>query len=81
MQPCVDMIEMRYLQCLIVGLTNLRDLRAAERIISRIAHVRFGQMGEVKVISGIGNFVLTMAQGNECFCPAKIGDHNFAVQR
>ena len=41
-----EMIEVRYHPAFDTWLTNLRDQRAADRIVSRIGRARFGHMGE-----------------------------------
>ena len=58
-----SMIEIRFHPVFDRWLTDLRDRRAAKRIVSRITRVRFGHMGDVKVINGIGELRIDYGPG------------------
>ena len=58
-----QMIEVRYHPAFDKWLTGLRDQRAADRIVSRIGRVRFGHMGDVKIIGGIGELRIDYGPG------------------
>ena len=57
------MIEVRYHPAFDKWLAILRDQRAADRIVSRIGRARFGHMGDVKTIGGIGELRIDCGPG------------------
>ena len=60
---CPKMIDVRYHPEFDKWLASLRDQRAVDRIVSRIGRVRFGHMGDVKTIRGIGELRIDYGPG------------------